>query len=128
MSYPEYLPSFLDAGLEDVINSTPGQAILHYMKTFCDENVGAGPEEILSHVSGPEKTIISEMLISAPSYVDEEKKAIGEERITWLKKNSFKEKMEKLTLQINEAQQANDELLCMELIARKIEMEKTLSS
>jgi DNA primase len=128
LSYPEYLPSFLDAGLEDVIDSMSGIAILQYMKTFCDENVGAGPEEILSHASGSEKTIISEMLISAPSYDDEEMKAIGEERLTWLKKNSFKEKMGKLTMQINEAQQANDESLCMELVARKIEMEKTLSS
>ena len=118
----------MESGLEDVIDSTLGLAILQNMKTFCDENVGAGPEEILAHVTGPEKKVISEMLISAPIYADEEKKDVVEERITWLKKNSFKKKMEKLTMQINEAQQANNDILCMELIAQKIEMEKTLSS
>lgn len=128
LSYPDYLPPFLDSGLEDVIDSSLGIAILQYMKTFCGENVEAGPEEILSHVSGSEKTAISEMLISAPIYDDEVKKAIGEEWITWLKKTSFKKKIQTLTMQINEAQQANNETLCLELSAQKIEMEKTLSS
>ena len=126
--YPEYLSRFLEAGLEELIDNETGFAILHQLKKVCAENPAATADDILISLDGPEKSFISEMLITAPSYDEEERETMAAEKISWLEKISLKNKMEELTGLIHEAQQARNVARCMELIAQKSEMEKRIAS
>ena len=125
LAYPEYLTRFLEAGLEEIIESHLGQTVLNLLKEFDNRGPAVSPEDLLLHIEGPERNFISEMLISAPSYGDGEREQVAEEKIAWLQKMQLKKRMEELTMQINAAQQAKDVARCMELIARKREMEKS---
>lgn len=126
IAYPEYLPAFLEAGLEEIIVNQFGLAILHLLKRQTD--FSGGPEQLLELATGPERSFISRMLISAPSYSEEMREQIAQERLNWLASTSLKAKKERLTLQGSEARHAQNAQLEMELAAQKIQMNKALHS
>ena len=126
--YTEYLNDFLEAGLEDVVDSNIGQSILSHLNAFVQEGVDCGPDALLERTAGDERSFISSVLVSAPSLSDEVKEAAAAEMISWLKKNSLKIKKERLIQQINEAHLSQNEALWMELIEQKKKMDETLSA
>lgn len=125
--YPEFLQQFLEAGMDDVISDPVALTILDQLKSSARQGDLAGPELLLDRVTGPARTYISRLLISAPLYSDEEKTAEAEEKRAWLKKNSLKVQIENLNQQINEAHKSRNDELCMELMAKKKQMAESLA-
>lgn len=118
--YPEYLPKFMEAGIEVVINDPSGMMILNQLNTFISQGLQAGPERLLEVLPpGPEKTFVSGLLTSTPSFTEEMKDVMSDEMVSWLKKTVYRIKTEELTRLIGEAQQSNNETLLMELIKQK---------
>ncbi|MFA6283847.1 MAG: DNA primase [Desulfurivibrionaceae bacterium] len=124
--YPEYLPAFLDAGLEDIIVNPFGLAVLHLLKR--QPNLSGGPEQILEFATGPERTFISRLLISTPLHSEEMREQMAQEMLRWLTSSSLKAKQGRLTRQSSEARQVQNAQLEMELAAQKIRMNKALHS
>ena len=121
--FPEYLQKFLEAGIEEVVDSSVGQNILQHLKEFT-RGEGGSLEQLLDLADGPERAFISRLLISSPSYSDEDRDEAAMEKLNWLQKNRLKETRERLTEQINVAQREGNIELCMELIARKNSLDK----
>jgi DNA primase len=121
--FPEYLQKFLEAGIEEVVDSSVGQNILQHLKEFT-RGEGGSLEQLLDLADGPERAFISRLLISSPSYSDEDRDETAMEKLNWLQKNRLKDARESLTEQINVAQREGNIELCMELIARKNSLDK----
>ncbi|MDG4475346.1 DNA primase [Thiovibrio frasassiensis] len=126
LAYPEYLPAFLEAGLEEIIMNRFGLAILHLLKKQPD--LSGGSEQLLELATGPERAFISELLISTPSHSEEMKEQMAQEMLSWLTSSSLKAKKERLMQQISEAQQTQNEQLLLELMSKKIQMDEALHS
>lgn len=126
VAYPEYLPAFLEAGLEEIIMNQFGLAILDLLKR--QPNLSGGPEQLLDLASGQERAFISRLLISTPSHSEEMKEQMAQEMLSWLTSTSLKAKKERLMRQISEAQHSRNEQLLMELMTQKIQMDEALHS
>ncbi|MDF1577998.1 MAG: DNA primase [Desulfobulbales bacterium] len=121
--FPEYLQKFLEAGIEQVVVNEVGQNILRHLKEFTEEGNG-GLDRLLDLAEGPEKSFISRLLISSPSFSDEDREQTAAEQTAWLEKTRRKGLEERLTSRIKAAQQAGNIELCLELIARKNELDR----
>ncbi|HIJ89272.1 MAG: DNA primase [Desulfobulbaceae bacterium] len=126
LAYPEYLPAFLEAGLEEIIINPFGLAILHLLKRQPD--LAGGSEQLLELATGPERSFISKLLISTPSHSEEMREQMAREMLRWLTATSMKAKQERLTQQSSEARQTRNPQLEMELAIQKIQMNKALHS
>ena len=126
VAYPEYLPAFLEAGLEEIIVNQFGLAILHLLKT--QPNLSGGPEQFLELATGPERSFISRLLISTPSHSEEMQEQMAQGMLSWLSTARLKTKQEQLTQQGREAQHTQNAQLEMELMTQKIQMNKALHS
>lgn len=120
--YPEYLPAFLEAGLEEIIVNQFGLAILQLLQGQPD--LSGGSEQLLEFATGPERSFISRLLISTPSHSEEMKAQMAREMLDWLSTASLKARQERLTQQGSEARQSQNAQLEMELAAKKIQMNK----
>ncbi|MBU0479640.1 MAG: DNA primase [Proteobacteria bacterium] len=121
--FPEYLQKFTEAGIEDVIIGSFGKLILKHLQESADDATG-GQERLLDLAEGEERAFISELLITSPSYTDEEKEHTAAEKLGWLHHNRLKIMRENLTRQINEAHRSGDVALCMKLIEQKNSLDK----
>lgn len=119
--FPEYLQKFMEAGIEDVVISEVGRNLLKHLLEYTRDGNGS-LDMLLDLAEGPEKSFISRLLINSPSYSDEDKEEIAAEQTAWLEQNRHRDLKENLTRQIKHAQQTGDVELCMELIARKIDL------
>ncbi|MCX5865608.1 MAG: DNA primase [Deltaproteobacteria bacterium] len=126
LAYPEYLPTFLDAGLEEIIMNQFGLAILQLLKKQPD--LSGGAEQLLELATGPERSFISRMLISTPSHSEEMREQMAQEMLGWLTTTSLRAKKERLMRQISEAQHTQNEQLLKELMTQKIQMDEALHS
>ncbi|MBU2537034.1 MAG: DNA primase [Proteobacteria bacterium] len=126
VAYPEYLPAFLEAGLEEIIMNPFGLAILHLLTKQPD--LSGGSEQLLELASGQERAFISRLLISTPSHSEEMKEQMAQEMLNWLTSTSLKAKKERLMRQISEAQHSRNEQLLLELMTQKIQMDEALHS
>jgi len=124
--HPEYLQDFLDTGLEDIVVSPFGAAILQLFAKLRDRD--AGPEQLLDLATGPERSFISGLLTALPTYSDELKKEMAREKTGWLRMHSLKAKRARLVQQINKAQQTQNEKLLLELMIQKKIIDETMRS
>ncbi len=122
--YPNYLESFLTAGLKGSVSSPGGCQIIEAMATFAESGAVAEPERLLDFVESPARPFISKKLISAPVLGDEELRLEAEEKINWLVENKLRLERYGLTERINEAIKNNDNECLMKLLAAKDEMRK----
>jgi len=120
--YAEYFNDFLEAGLEEIVDSDFGRSILTLLRDFVEKGVDSGPDALLEISSGDERSFISKVLVSAPSLSEEVKEAEAAEKVSWLRKSSLRIKKQRLIEKINEAHLSQNESLWMELIE---EMKKT---
>ena len=123
--YPDVLPQFLEAGIEEITGgeNDPASVILrHIQKTILQD--GCGPEVLLDKMDGAEKAFVARMLVDAPSYSDEMKKDLSREMVGWVKKQVLQVRKSRLVQRINEAQHEGDEILLMELLEKKKEMDE----
>lgn len=123
--HPEFVDDFLDAGLEDNITSEPGHLIVAAFKDARRHGT-VGSERILELVGGPEKSLLSRLLVTAPSYAEEMKTEAARDMIAWLKKNTLKAQKERLLQEISAAHSSRDESLCLRLMEQKKQMDETL--
>ncbi|MBU3935988.1 MAG: hypothetical protein KKD53_00515 [Proteobacteria bacterium] len=124
VGYPEYVPAFLEAGLEEIIMNQFGLAILDLLKR--QPNLSGGSEQLLDIASGPERSFISRLLISTPLHSEEMREQMAQEMLSWLTTTSLKAKRERLMRQISEAQNSRNEQLLMELMTQKIQVDEAL--
>lgn len=125
--YPEYLHNFIEAGIDQVIVNQDGQDILAHLKALAQHKDGNNLDELLYKTEGRLKSFISRLLVATPPYPDEIKEATAAEITRWLVKNSLKIKSKSLLAQINEAHQANNETLWMELMEQKKKIDETVT-
>ncbi|MDH3392720.1 MAG: DNA primase [Desulfobulbaceae bacterium] len=126
--YPEYLQQFMEAGIDDLVTHSTARTILDALRNQNDSDTNPAPEQILPSLAAAERNFVSKLLISTPSFSDEDKEREAEEKIAWLKKTNLTIQRKKLTRLINEAQQSQNIPLCMELIAQKRAIEERLAS
>lgn len=124
VGYPEYVPAFLEAGLEEIIMNQFGLAILDLLKR--QPNLSGGSEQLLDIANGPERSFISRLLISTPLHSEEMREQMAQEMLSWLTTTSLKAKRERLMRQISEAQKSRNEQLLMELMTQKIQVDEAL--
>lgn len=122
--FPEHLPAFLEAGLEEVVNNEFGLSILDLLKNCHEQGMSGGPEQLLDQATGQERGFISRILIAAPLTTEENRMERAEEMLRWLALAGLKVKKERLLKQINEAQQANDDRRLFELMEKKVRMDR----
>ncbi|NOX25478.1 MAG: DNA primase [Deltaproteobacteria bacterium] len=123
--YPEYINRLVEASLDEEVTSTSGQLILQQLQKLAQGNQG-GPERLMDMVQGPERTFVSEQLISLPPASDGEVEEEVLEKVRWLERNRVHRQMKKLTAQINEAQSQGDDKSLQTLLAAKDEMRKKM--
>ena len=123
--HPEFLEDFLAAGLKDSIETDGGHQILRALIEAGDEH-HAGPERFLDLVAASEKSSISRLLVTTPSYADEVKGETVQEMLAWLKKNSLQIRRERLSQDISTAHQSRNEDLLLQLMAKKKEMDEAV--
>jgi len=121
--FPEYLQKFIEAGIENVVRSPIGRNIIQHLKEIAPSEHG-GQERLLDLTDGPEKSFISRLLVTSPSYDTEDIESAVTEKLAWLRRNELKMRQEELTRQINEAQESGDVKLCMQLIEQKKALDK----
>jgi len=126
--YPEYLQQFTEAGIDDLVTHTTARTILDALRAQSEGGTHPAPEQILPSLADAERNFVSKLLISTPSFSDEDKEREAEEKISWLMKTNLTNQRKRLTRLINDAQQSQDIPLCMELIAQKRAIEERLAS
>ena len=125
--FPEYLQKFLEAGIEVMITNPFGRNILQHLREIVCLEEGQ-QERLLDLAAGPEKSFISRLLITAPSFTDEARGLAAEEKLTWLRQCQIKLRLEELTKQINETQKAGDFEHLMQLMAQKKNLDNELQT
>lgn len=125
---PEYLQQFTDAGIDTLVTHTTARTILDALRAQSSGDTHPAPEQILPALAAAERNFVSKLLISTPTFSDEDKEREAEEKIAWLLKTNLTNQRKKLTRLINEAQQSQNIPLCMELIAQKRAIEERLAS
>ncbi len=123
--YPEFFEPFLDAGIEKVMDHDTCQVILNCMTDIVPAEGSAVVDLLLEHLSGRERSLISSLLVKTPAFSEEKKNEVAGEMIHWIKHHIFDLEKDDITRQINEAHQANDTVLLMELLEKKKEMDET---
>ncbi len=122
--YPEHLPQFVEAGIEDFFSGNTAQVIIDSMKQLSVDNFQA--EMLLAQLDEPLKTIIAEMLVSVPSCLPEQAEQTAMEMMGWLEKFNLQKKKERLVARIQQVQHENNPALLMELIEKKKELDEAL--
>ena len=123
--FPEYFEEFFEAGLKSVLVHESAAVIMDLMRTICREENVSLADRLLDELSGPERSLISAILVSPPAWADGTEKELAEEMLCWVKQQKIVRENAILVRRINEAQLANDEILLMELLSRKKEMDET---
>ncbi len=122
--YPEYLPQFVGAGVEDFFAGNAALDIIDVMKQLSVENFQA--EMLLAQINEPLKGIIAEILVSVPSCLPEKAEQTAREMVGWLQRLGLQEKKERLVARIQQVQHENNPSLLMELIEKKKELDEAL--
>ena len=121
--YPDVLPRFIEAGLEDIFTNTQARDIIIHMQYLMEEDSEVSPELLLDSLEGPSKTLASKLLVSTSLYSDETKDDMAREMESWLHRKTLERCKAQVVKQINEAQQQGDESLMMQLLEKKKEMD-----
>ncbi|MEJ2690691.1 MAG: DNA primase [Deltaproteobacteria bacterium] len=123
LSYPQYLPTFRQAGIEEVLSEAAGKILLDLLITQYEQHPEAGPETLLL-TTGPEiKALASKLLTTAPRYDEEQREQIAATMVAWLKQRGMQRRTKTLTEKIEAAQKNKDE----ELLTRLLEEKKSHS-
>lgn len=120
--YPEFFSTFLAYGIEKVMRDESARLIFQCMKNICREENSSVADRLLEEVSGPEKSLVSRLLVDPPDYSREKANERAGELQEWLKGYNKKLGREELTRLIHEAQHAGNEILAMELLEKKREL------
>ncbi len=122
--YPEYLPQFIEAGVDDFFAGNAAQEIIELMKRFAADNFQ--PEMLLAQLEGPLKHVIAEMLVAVPSCLPEKAEQTGREMVEWLARFTLLKKKERLIAEIQQVQHENNPIRLMELIEMKKKLDEVL--
>ncbi len=132
--YPEYMQKFIDSGIDDVLVEPSAKIILGHLKKLCpmgpEERAGS-PDQLLDLLpEGPERSFVSQLLISAQTLVADDNEnmpsAVAAGMIAWLEKNRLILAREQLARKIDAAHHDGDENLLLELFGEKIKLDAAL--
>lgn len=121
--YPDVLPRFIAAGLEDIFTNTQARDIIGHMQYLIEEGDEVSPELLLDSIEGPSKSLASQLLLSTSLYSDATKDDMTREMESWLQRKTLERSKAQVIKQISEAQQQGDESLMMQLLEKKKEMD-----
>jgi hypothetical protein len=123
LAYPDVINRFLEAGLEEILMGDIAGEILGYIAYLVEEGIEITPERLLESIHEPHKSLVYELLVSASQYSEEAKEDMTSEIENWLRRKSLEKNKARLVRQINEAQQQGDEILMMQLLEKKKELD-----
>ncbi|MEW6517871.1 MAG: DNA primase [Thermodesulfobacteriota bacterium] len=126
LSYPEALPHFLAAGLDELVadENESARIILEQLKDLDLIGQGVGAEVLLERLAGEEKVLVARLLIAAPSFADEIKEQVIGEMTAWVGRQAWQIRKAGLMLRIKQAQVEGDDVLLMELLEKKKKMDE----
>ncbi|MBU0909694.1 MAG: DNA primase [Proteobacteria bacterium] len=124
--YPEALPHFLEAGLDELVDNENDSAriILDQLKDLDLIGQGDGAEVLLENLLEEEKVLVARLLIEAPSYAEDMKDLLIDELTTWVRKQAWQNRKSRLLRRISQAQVEGDDVLLMELLEQKKKMDE----
>jgi len=124
--YPEALPHFLEAGLDELadIENDSARVILDQLKEFDLHGQGDGAEVLLENLQGEEKVLVARLLIESPAYAEDMKALLIDELTAWVRKQAWQNRKSRLLRRISQAQLEGDDVLLMELLEKKKEMDE----
>jgi DNA primase len=131
--HPDFLPQFMESGIEEVLVEPTARTILGHLRTMNTAG-GRSTAEMLLDVlpDGAERSFVTSLLISAPTYGEEEENSLSAdmaaEQLAWLKKMKLKSEIEALSSQIQAAKRMKDDELLLALSSKKIAINKILNA
>jgi DNA primase len=131
--HPAFLPEFIAGGIEDVLEVPIAKNVLAALREIVEATGDVAPEMLLEVLEeGVERTFVSRLLIGAGRYGGEgedlQPEAQAAEQLAWLKREQLKKEIAELDDSIQNAAKAGDDELLLALSARKIELNRILSS
>jgi DNA primase len=123
--YPESLPQFLEAGLEEEFaenENDSARMILDQLKLIDLHDQKEGAEVLLERLQGGERNLVARLLIETPSYFIEKKDSFNAELLAWVRKQACQRREARLQREINEAYREGNENLYMRLLKEKTEL------
>lgn len=120
--FPSYSEDFFSRGLAQICNHAGVSEILAKIKILAAEDFS--PEMLLTELDPALHGIVTEILVSPPSCLPEKSAAMAEDIKSWIDKKVCDGKKNDLVAQIEEAHQANNLTLMMELIEKKKELDE----
>ncbi len=124
--YPEYFKNFCAAGLEMVLVHQSVALILEKMKVIFQQEMSSA-DRLLDELSGPERSLLSALMVNPPAWAPETEKEQAGEIMDWITEQKLVGERATVLSRINEAQLANDDILLMELLNRKKEIDEMLT-
>jgi DNA primase len=124
--YPEALPHFIEAGLDELVDNENDSAriIIDQLNDLDLHGQGEGAEVLLENLQGEERVLVARLLIEAPSYSDDMKDLLIDELTAWVRKQAWQNRKLRLSRRISQAQLEGDDVLQMELLEKKKKMDE----
>jgi len=124
--FPEYWPLFLEAGLNDAVQSATGRRVLNLIASCEPPAATSSWETMLEDLSEEERAVVAELLTSAPVYADESKSGAAAEMMDRLRQLRLRKEKDALLEQLNQAYDAKDGKLVNELLRQKMAVDRLL--
>lgn len=116
--YPDVLTRMLEAGMTRVCRHRIFLDIVGKMEETGFESAGS-PEMLLDVLEGQARSLISALLMTAPSYPEDSKEVMVQEMEQWLQRKISQQRKSELVTRISEAQQKGDDDLLLHLLEEK---------
>ncbi len=127
--HPEKHEELTDAGIRDELAGGMGEIIYLQIKALVEKRGNIQPEELLSALPhGAERTLVADMLLSAPIIDSENQDGRADEIdcLNYLRSSRLKQKSQKLLVKISEAQSRGDFEQLQRFLIEKQEIDRKL--
>jgi len=121
--YPQHINDLLASGVEEICSHPGAAQIMAQLKEMAGDDFL--PELLLDGLDPALHGVVTEILVSKPSCLPEHAAATAKDMQGWIRKQLGGRQKASLVAQINEAHQANNLTLLMELIEKKKELDST---
>ncbi|MEN8140041.1 MAG: DNA primase [Thermodesulfobacteriota bacterium] len=120
--FPDHIEPFVAAGVEQLCSHPVAAAVMPRLKDLAGP--GFRPEQLLAELDTAAQTLITEILVSPPPCLPDKAGATAQEMLAWILKRDLGRQKELLVARINEAHQANNMQLLMELLEKKKQLDE----
>ncbi len=121
--FPTYIEAFVESGVEQICFHPTAESIVNQLKSMTGEDFF--PELLLSELDPSLHGVVTEILVSQSPCLPEKADEAAKDMQVWISNKIVERQKKVLVEQINEAHQANNLTLLMELIEKKKELDES---